>query len=1692
MKIWRCWILFLCCALASVQASEAWDEARLQVLWEQAEQQARDYVRCYRSDCAAKLPKDLKNASLNQSIYRILGEQHDFDQLTSEVQVKVLNDLGVFTTSKERGFGFYALAAQRTGNKNVRDDLWIDAFSDLARIDHAARLFALKNLPTRLNSFDYAYRSFLYKYGFVLTNSEVEQDRENALICLRFNQPPADAMMQDVQALLHSTPALLSPWQRYGHSLCAQGEWMQVYQVKVDKALMSYERIALLEDVEQDFYTGIRKPLLRFVQNTQRVMPANSAQEITLESSNVAEIQLRVFRIPPDNFSHEMAQKFLSGDERIGEYEINRLKDTYGEEVFHGRLLPKQGKINELLRSNFALSEVIPDRKPGLYVLAITHQEEKAWERYTVLPVLISQDALLAWKTEQGLSVELRRLRDFTPQQGALIRLYAYNHELLGEGLSDKNGSVLFAPELLRGEGGNRPAYVLHQQGENISYLSLQRGFDLSEKGLDGFHQASTLQAWLWLERKLYRPHDSMHGMILLRNEQHKPYTESIWLELQRPDGQVMLEQELKAHAHGAYSFAYDFAPEAPLGQWQLLFRVARDGHVIAQESVRVDAFIPQQLQVNFIHPAQTLSTDSPERMQLQLRWLDGAPARGVGGLAWQSLQFAPEAFPAWKDYQWGLHDEELKPQLHQEKLELSDDEGVISLNLQRNNEDIYTRPLKLLLRADIQEAGGAINRVQHSLFLKRTAPYLGIHLEKQNHRAKVVMLNAEGVPQSAQVAWEIKRLIDNGYWYYDVSNEEWNYRDDFIEEDYSSGRLDLDQQGVFLPLPQEKSGTWKLLLRGDAAQTAASLVWGSGLHQADKSPDTLLISGDRERYAPGEMVHVDVHAAFDGPGVLLIAQNKILENIHFELKQGHARLSFPWQSDWQQGVWLLAHALNQGADQELNRRAVGMQWLGQTEQPQRLRLSWDKPDSVLPTEDYRVRIRVDGATNGETWLSLAAVDEGIYQMARPSFSDPLSIFMGKRRPQVDYFDMLGEIMHQHAAARLQVRTGAGDESMMTGDGEAPLMPDIEIVSFWSGFVPVINGVAEVKLPLPDYDYNGRLRLMAMAWNDAQYGVLEDSLVVQAPIISRLYAPLYVFEGDRSTLRWHLRNTTAQEQRVQLSLKGDALLQLEMPASEQLLPAQGEQWLSLPFVAVKAGTSELRAEMNSAMGQHVAQKRLAIKNPRPLLLRQRISLLESGAQEDFSQTLKWSGLTEPERVELSLSSGLPFDMEKILQELLRYPYRCNEQITSRAHAFLLREALQERYELPPLTPAEHSQIQKDFYDALNQLRNTQNVDGSFKQWLRSSDDLALSAYITDFLLDAQKQQPTPMLLEKSLNALEEGLRQRVSERRDQIAAAYVLSKTPRSSYANLLRLYEYSTEDDSERDRILLAGALLRHGAYDLVEKLLQSKAVEVNDLNSLAVSVAALWDMRKELQDSEQENLMQVIGWRQDSLLLRLVSVAMQSSDVLNTQEAYRIAALAARLPQMEQNSENEVYVGEKQERFIGRLRLKDLDPQNMPKVYGARSPLWLNVEAWARPLGDISEGYTLKLTYEDLEGGEVNFNNMKINDFFKITLEITAATDAPTDTLLLLYPAAGIEVLENAEAQEVLDEYSSVEQFSRLDDRVLVAFRQRSQEPLRYSFIARAARSGQWQAGAVTVSDLYRSGHFAYQALPAMRINP
>ena len=239
--------------------------------------------------------------------------------------------------------------------------------------------------------------------------------------------------------------------------------------------------------------------------------------------------------------------------------------------------------------------------------------------------------------------------------------------------------------------------------------------------------------------------------------------------------------------------------------------------------------------------------------------------------------------------------------------------------------------------------------------------------------------------------------------------------------------------------------------------------------------------------------------------------------------------------------------------------RSIGLAYLEIDQGERTLDVAVDLPEVARPQGEVKLPISVAGA-KGATFVTIAAVDEGILQLTDFSSPDPLKHYFGKRRLGLDIRDDYGRLISPEEGAVGKLRSG-GDGAP---GGEGLTVVPTKSVALFSGIVNLdSSGKAEVTFDLPDFV--GELRVMAVAWNKSQIGRVDGPLTVRQPVVADLTLPRFLAPEDQAQATLLLDNVEGPEGTYSAVLKTGGSVAGEARAVDVDLQEKERKVVSLPI-----------------------------------------------------------------------------------------------------------------------------------------------------------------------------------------------------------------------------------------------------------------------------------------------------------------------------------------------------------------------------------------------------------------------------------------------------------------------------------------------------------------------------------------------
>ena len=1190
------------------------------------------------------------------------------------------------------------------------------------------------------------YEQLLAEHGFRILEYKVDADAAQPRVCVEFSErlAPGRSDWATFLKVDGKDPQTVTAEAR---QLCLDGlAHGKRYEVQVRTGLPSALGENLRKTAELAIYVKDRAASVRAT-GRGYVLPNRGQQGIPLVSVNTASVKVEVYRVG----DRSLAQTLQGGDfgKQLSAFEIETVKERTGARVYAGELAVNS-RLNEDVTTAFPIAEAVPKLQPGVYVLVANATGSKRDDRTQAVQWFIISDlGLTSINGDDGLHVFVRSLATTTPVVNASLRLLARNNEVLGTSKTDSRGYARFDAGLQRGEGGLAPAALVAELADgDYAFLDLSAAaFDLTDRGVKGRLAPGAIDAFAYTDRGVYRPGETVYLTALARNRSGNAVSLPLTFIVSRPDGVEYKRVTLPDQGLGARSSELTLAASAMTGTWRVRVHSEPKAGAIAQAAFLVEDFVPERLELKLEPAVKGLSPDQPGKVNLIGRYLYGPPAAGLAVEGEVVVKPSNREVPNFAGFKFGLADEQISPvRKPLDQLPVTDAQGRAEVGVGLPALPRTSRQLEADVIVKLRESGGRTIERTVTLPIDLKARRIGIKPlfsggqigEGELARFEAVLIDGDGQPLAAKaLKWELLRLDQRWQWY--SRDGAWNYEPVVNARRVAAGASETSPDAPGKIEARVDWGRYRLEVAAPDG-SISSLIFNSGYwaDEAADSPEVLDVALDKPAYRTGETARLRIVSRLAGRAMIAVLNSGLASAQEVDVPAGGGEVPLHVGEDWGPGAYvtvMLYRPIEENA-KRMPSRALGLRWLAIEQTPRLLNIGFEVPPQIKSGATLSVPLRIGGLMPGEeAFVTLAAVDLGILNLTRFEPPKPEAWFFGQRRLGTDIRDLYGRLIDGMRAERGTLRSGGdGGSDGMSLAGSPPVEATLAL---FSGIVRLdANGAAKVDFQLPDF--NGTVRLSAVAWSGNKIGSASKDVIVRDPVAITVSAPRFLTLGDRARLDIAVHNVDGVAGSYNMAARQEADSSqgppLEFTRSFSLAAGERKRQ-SFELKAAEVGRMQLALSLTGPNGIEV-RRRLAfdVKVPAGDIKRLTVAALAAnGGKITLSSALLQDLIPARSKISVAVGPTAGFDVPGLLASLDRYPYGCAEQTTSRALPLIYVNEVSKRIGL-----ASDSQIRERVEAAIARVFELQDSTGAFGIWGPVDGDMWLSSYVTDFLSRAKE------------------------------------------------------------------------------------------------------------------------------------------------------------------------------------------------------------------------------------------------------------------------------------------------------------------------------------------------------------------
>lgn len=1532
----------------------------------------------------------------------------------------------------------------------------------------------------------------------------------------------------------------------------------------IDKMLQAINGERLKSAYKANITTRDRLPMVGFSSNGS-LLPSKSMTGLPITTLNVNQVDVNFFRIKSDKIYDFMLDY---GSVKLLSVWSSQYALSYADLVYSARfnLAPKANVQENVIIDLTNINEL---KGEGTYI-AILNQSGSYNYSNPMTIFSISNVGISVHSYEKGkLAVFAHRLDDGSALDNIQITALCAKKVEKCQPVNVKTNKQGYAEFKLNLDGQYR--LLTASDGEQMSFVYIDRGaLDLSEFNVLGntFYQK---QLFTFGPRDLYRPNETVNLNALLRDADGQLLPDQpIKTEIISPTGQIIKDFVWKAtdKQSGFYQTEYLIPTNAATGKWLFKFNLGDD--IYRYHSFSVEEFLPERMTITLTPTADKPILNNQDATFAVKGWyLYGAPASG-NELQANIVVLKERSVAQLTGFNIGsVSEANIDRQLNSINQTLNN-QGVTQITIDKQNWSDIKSPIKVVLQASVLDVGGrpVTRSVTQTIWPATQMPairalfaesrYYDWSLDKYVNRPTVdIGNNAEF--EIAYVDGKGNKLSSNQltvrfvkerrdyYWTWSDS-EGWQAQYDQKEFVISEDKIKVAANDVtkvsFLP---DDEGSYRIEVIDAKNNVMSSMRFWHGYSWSDNTdhsgavrPDQVKLSLDKATYQIGDTAKVHIEAPVSGSGYVSLETNDgTLWMKEIAVSQNGIDVDIPVKDWGRHDIYINAMVVRPSTDSAIQtiKRAVGLLYFPIDTSSRQLKLNIISPQKTHPDKTVKIKVSVANkqAANGKITVLLSAVDSGVLNITDFVTPDPYSAFLGRKRYNVEQFDVYGKLIE--GGGRLVGISFGGDSSMSlqsVAGGKKPLT-QVNIVAQQLKTV-MLNSKGEGELDLAIPDFNGELRLMAQAWDSHRFGFAEQTMTVSAPVIAELSTPRFLSGGDQTVMAFELRNLTDITQNLTIGINTQGLIKLlDYPLSQQVsLAPQEQRVMQIPATAEYGyGQGKITVNIDNVLladgdNYHLSRAwAIGVRPPYAATTRASSAALNGGEGWTLSPAALTDLIANTVDAEIVISHNPPFNIAKYIKSLYAYPYGCLEQTISRLYPSLyVNEEILKKL---GIEGDSDDQRRKNVQIGIDRLFGMQRNNGSFGLWGKESpEEYWLTVYAVDFLLRAQErgyhvnQQGLTHAFERlaqyiydpaafyNLNGYYASDIESYIEFATKSYAALILAKqhkiTP-SMRNELKRLYQQVKSNDST---VLLSPLPIMQLA---IASKLTGNNRSADDLFNTALMTNRdsqyywLGDYGSAIRDKAQiYNLMveyQLETDAQASYLLKL-SNSLRNERYLSTQELSALFLVSWQNMQQKEQENIVVLFNNKESIKAKETIYRTMDYKQLSNGISVHNPynaaplyISFSMSGYAKkmpPPTPANNVLNITRQYFDLKGKPITAEQLNVGDMVIVMLDVRANT-VINDALVVDMLPAGLEIenpnLSNSyvdiraipQLAELLKEESSsdVRYQEYRDDRYVAAIDVKNsiannRYRTRLTYLARAVTVGTYAVPAPFVESMYK----------------
>jgi len=1186
-------------------------------------------------------------------------------------------------------------------------------------------------------------------YVLLINDVQAEHDGTEGIVNIGTSQ---QLTPENINQYIHFEPAVAfrTEYTDYGVTLHSEKfNEENSYVLTIKQGLRGKIGGVLKEQYNGSVAFGKLESDVKFTNSKGIYLSKKGGGNIEVRITNTPKVKLYISKIYESNILMAQRYGYNPRDEKEGasfaSYD-NEVSDEYSESLagdviyskeIDTRSLPKSGGGRILNLSQF--EDRLPDAK-GIYHVMLRSTEDY-WVQDTRF-ISFSDIGLIARHGRDKMLVFANSIKTAQGVDGVTVNVYGANNQLLGTAAT--NGEGIAEVKMVKTlAAGYKPALIIAKTANDFTYLPFSNTkvnisrFDIGGK----YNNATGLDAFVYAERDIYRPGEKVNFAVVIRDQKWKsPGELPVKLKFLMPNGKELKTFRKSLNEGGALDGSVDISNAAITGTYSLEVYSSNDV-LLASKNFMIEEFVPDRIKVTaklnkpFLRPLESAI------LSINAANFFGPPAANRSYET--EIQVKQKNFTAknFVGYDFALTNAEtlFDKELKQGKTDangnatqtfvassLYANKGLLQANFYTTVFDETGRPVSRLASADIftQDIFHGI-KDDGSFYYSLNQPV----------RFLLASVNKDGAATSATA--QIK-VIKHEYKTVLVKSGS-NFRYESQEQDkvMVDGSMTVGNATVYNYVPRSP-GDYEIRIYRPGANSYVSKrfysygSWGGDNNSFEVNNEgNIDIELDKASYQSNDVAKILFKTPFSGRMLVTTERDGVLSHQYLDVAKRSAGMDLKLSGEHVPNVYITATLIKPHEISDIPLTvAHGYQNIKVEEKSRRI------PVQITVQKTSRSKkkqiVTVHAAAN--SFITLAAVDNGVLQVSDFKTPDPYTYYYQQKALEVNAYDIY-PLLFPELRSRLSSTGGDGGLDMEKRVNPMPAKR-IKILSYWSGMRKTNgSGKAEFEFDIPQF--SGQVRLMAVAFKEESFGSAEATMQVADPIVLSSSLPRFLSPGDTSLVPVTINNTSGKAATGNASLNLSGPAQVVGSASQSInIGANSEGKVLFRVVAAPTlGIAKMNVTVNALGEKFTEETEISVRPPSTLQKLTGSGSVVGGAnlkinipQNDF--------MPGSADYELIVSRSPVAEIADQLRYLVQYPYGCTEQIVSAAFPQLYYGDFADM-----ITAKGNNRLNSvnNVLEAVRKIKMRQLYNGALTLWDgEGKEDWWTTAYAAHFLLEAKK------------------------------------------------------------------------------------------------------------------------------------------------------------------------------------------------------------------------------------------------------------------------------------------------------------------------------------------------------------------